>query len=117
MGLQVIKTRLWTDEALDNTTKATSWIDTSQLQKGSFSFVWSAGSTPVGEVQVFVSNEPDHTDEQELPLSATLAVSGSSGTHVANIDDIPNRYMRLKYVGASGSAVGQVWFFGKGDAN
>lgn len=117
MGLQVIKVRLWTDEALDNTTKATSWVDVSQLQMGSFSFVWSAGSTPVGEVQVFVSNEPDHSDETELTLSSTLSVSGSSGIHVANLDDMPNRYMRLKYVGSSGTATGQAWFFGKGDAN
>jgi hypothetical protein len=117
MGLQVIKARLWEDQAMDNTTIATSWVDVSQLQKGSFSFVWASGSSPVGEVQVFVSNEPDHTDEQELDLSATLAVSGNSGIHIANIDQIPNRYMRLKYIGSSGTATAQAWFFGKGDAN
>lgn len=117
MGLQVIKARLWTDEALDNTTKATDWIDASQLQQGSFSFVWGAGSTPVGEVQIFVSNEPEHNDETQLTLSSALSVSGASGIHVANLDDIPNRYVRLKYVGSSGTATGQVWFFGKGDAN
>jgi hypothetical protein len=117
MGLQVIKIRLFTDEAMDNTTISTSWVDCSQLQMGSFSFVWSNGSTPVGEVKVFVSNEPDHSDEIELDLSATLAVGGSSGVHVANLDDIPNRYARLKYVGSSGTATAQAWFFGKGDAN
>lgn len=116
MGLQVIKVRLWTDEALDNTTKATEWVDVSQLQMGSFSFVWS-GSSPVGEVQVFVSNDPEHADEQELTLSATLSVGANSGAHVANLDDIPSRYVRLKYAGSSGTATGQAWFFGKGDAN
>lgn len=117
MGLQVIKKKIMTDVALDNTTASSEWIDVSQLQMGSFSFVWSAGSTPVGVVKVFVSNEPNHSDELQLTLSATLNVSGTSGTHVANLDDIPSRYVRLKYEGSSGTATGNAWFFGKGDAN
>lgn len=117
MGLQVIKKQLWSAEALDSSTKNTDWIDCSQLQAGSFSFVWSGGSSPVGEVRVQVSNEPTNSDAQDLTLSATLSVSGSSGSHVANIDDIPNRYIRLRYVGTSGTASANAWFFGKGDAN
>lgn len=117
MGLQIIKKQLWTLEAIDGTTKNTDWVDCSQLQSGSFSFVWSGGSTPVGEVRVQVSNEPTNADAQELTLSSTLSVSGSSGAHVANIDVIPNRYIRLRYIGSSGTASANVVFFGKGDAN
>lgn len=117
MGLQVIKKQLWDGEALSNTTKATDWIDCSQLQQCSFSFVWSGGSSPVGEVQVFVSNEPKNSDETKLTLSAVLPISSNSGTHIANLDDVPNRYVQLRYIGASGTATANVWFFGKGDAN
>jgi hypothetical protein len=117
MGLQVIKIQLWDGEALDNSTKATEWVDCSQLQAGSFSFVWSSGSSLSGEVQVFVSNEPGKSDETEINLSATLNVTGASGAHVANIDDLPNRFIRLKYVGSAGTGLADAWFFGKGDAN
>jgi hypothetical protein len=117
MGLNTLKKQLWDNESLDNTTKATEWIDCSQLQAGSFSFVWSGGSSPVGAVQIFVSNEPTKADETDLTLSAALNVSGTAGAHIANIDDIPNRYIRLKYAGSSGTCNADVWFFGKGDGN
>ena len=117
MGLQVIKKQLWAGEAIDNTTKATEWMDCSQLQSGSFSFVWSGGSSPLGEVKIQVSNEASNTDAQDLVLSASLSVAANSGTHIANIDELPNRYIRLRYVGTSGTAIANVWFFGKGDAN
>lgn len=116
MGLQNIKIQLWNDEALSNTTKSTGWIDCSQLQAGSFSFVWS-GTSPVGEVRVQISNEATNSDAQDLTLSASLLVAANSGTHIANLDEIPNRYVRLVYIGASGTATAKVWFFGKGDAN
>jgi hypothetical protein len=116
MGLQVVKVQLWAAEALDNTTKSTEWVDVSQLQGGSFSFVWS-GTSPVGTVQVWVANEPAFTDAQALTLSTTLSVGANSGVHTANLDNIPNRYARLTYVGTSGTATANVWFFGKGDAN
>lgn len=117
MGLQVIKIQLWNNEALDNTTKATEWIDCSQLQAGSFSFVWSNGSSLAGTVKVFVSNEPSKSDETEITLSAALNATGASGAHIANLDDLPNRYVRLKYAGTAGTGAADVWFFGKGDAN
>ncbi len=114
MGLNVIKKSLWTAQALGSTTVDTDWIDTSQLEKGSFSFVWSGGSTPSGVVQVLVSNLPTHTDANVLTLSATLTVSGSSGSHIANLDVIPSRYVALRYAGSSGSATATADFFGKG---
>jgi len=116
MGLQVVKVQLWESEALDSTTKSTEWVDVSQLQGGSFSFVWT-GSSPDGEVQIWVSNEPTYSDGQPLTLSAALTVNTNSGVHTANLDNIPNRYARLTYVGTSGTGTANVWFFGKGDAN
>jgi hypothetical protein len=114
MGMNTIKKSLWTAQALDNTTVTTDWVDTSQLEKGSFSFVWSAGSSPVGTVQVLVSNLPAHNDANVLTLSATLSVSGSSGSHIANLDEIPGRYVALRYVGSSGTGTATADFFGKG---
>lgn len=117
MGLQVIKKQLWSAQALSNTTVSTDWIDTSQIQAGSFSFVWSGGSSPVGVVEVRVSNEANKSDESTLTLSSVLNVSGASGAHVANLNIIPTRFVRLRYVGTSGTATANAWFFGKGDAN
>lgn len=114
MGLNVIKKKLWTDQALGSTTIDTDWVDVSQLEKGSFSFVWDGGSSPSGTVQVLVSNRPEHDDINVLTLSATLTVSGTDGSHIANLDDIPGRYVALRYVGTSGTAVAHVEFFGKG---
>lgn len=114
MGLNVIKKSLWTAQALDSTTVTTDWVDTSQLEKGSFSFVWSGGSSPVGTVTVLVSNIPGHGDANTLTLSATLNVSGSSGSHIANLDDIPGRFVALRYTGSSGTATATADFFGKG---
>lgn len=114
MGLNVIKKVLWTDQAIGSTTIDTDWVEVLQLEKGSFSFVWSSGSSPVGEVQVIVSNRPQHDDKNVLTLTATLNVSGTDGSHVANLDVIPGRYVALRYVGTSGSAVADVEFVGKG---
>jgi hypothetical protein len=115
MGMNTIKKSLWTAQALDSSTVTTEWIDVSQLTKGSFSFVWSGGSSPVGTVTILVSNTQSKSDANTLTLSATLSVSGSSGAHVANLDDIPSRFVALRYTGASGTATAAVDFFGKGN--
>jgi hypothetical protein len=114
MGMNVIKKSLWTAQALSNTTVTTDWVDVSQLTKGSFSFVWSGGSSPVGTVTVLVSNTKSKADANTLTLSATLSVSGASGVHTANIDEIDNQFMALRYTGTSGTATAAVDFFGKG---
>ena len=117
MGLNTIKTQLWSAQALAGVDVSTDWVDCLNLQAGSFSFVWSNGSTPVGAVRIDVSNEPSHTDATELTVSASLPVSGASGAHVANLNDLPTRYVRLRYEATSGTADADVWFVGKGDAN
>ncbi len=116
MGLNTIKKQTNVDESLGATFE-TVWIDCLNLTSGSWSFVWSAGTSPVGLVTIEVSNEPNHSDAITLTLSATLAVTGTSGVHVANLDDIPCRYTRLVYTRTSGTATANVWFVGKGDAN
>lgn len=117
MGLNTIKVQLWDAQALAGVDVYTDWMDCLNLQTGSFSFVWSNGSTPVGVVKIQVSNEPTHSDANELTLSSTLSVSGASGAHIANLNDLPTRYVRLKYEATSGTADADVWFVGKGDAN
>ena len=117
MGLNTIKTQLWSAQALAGVDVSTDWVDCLNLQAGSFSFVWSAGSSPVGTVVVDSSNNDTKSDSTELTLSATLSVSGASGAHIANLDVIPCRFVRLRYKGTSGTATANVWFAGKGDAN
>lgn len=116
MGLNTIKKQTSVNESMGATFQ-TDWIDCLNLTSGSWSFVWSAGSSPVGEVTIEVSNEPNHSDAIELVLSSDLLVSGASGVHVANLDDIPCRYTRLVYTRTSGTATANTWFVGKGDAN
>jgi hypothetical protein len=115
MGMNTIKKSLWTAQALDSSTVTTEWIDVSQLTKGSFSFVWSDGSSPDGTVTVLVSNTKSKADANTLTLSTTLSVSGTSGVHTANIDEIDNQFMALRYTGVSGTATAAVDFFGKGN--
>jgi hypothetical protein len=115
MGMNTIKKSLWTAQALSNTEVTTDWVDVSQLTKGSFSFVWSNGSTPDGTVTILVSNLVSKADENTLTLTATLSVSGASGAHIANLDDIPGRFVALRYTGVSGTATASAEFFGKGN--
>lgn len=117
MGLNTIKRQLWNAQALAGVDVSTEWMDVLHLTSGSFSFVWSNGSTPIGAVQIDISNDPSHTDSQELTLSAALVVTGASGVNIANLDVIPSRYIRLRYAATSGTATANVWFTGKGDAN
>ncbi len=117
MGLNTLKRQIISSGAMDTGDLSSDWIDTSNLQSGSFSFVWSAGSSPVGTVVVDISNNDTKSDSTELTLSATLSVSGASGAHIANLDVIPCRFVRLRYKGTSGTATANVWFAGKGDAN
>jgi len=116
MGLNTIKRQLLIDEPMSGNF-STEWIDCLHLTSGSFSFVWSAGATPVGVNRIYISNEPTHSDEQELVLSDILAVSGASGVNIANLDVLPCRYVKLSYVWTSGDGTANVYFVGKGDAN
>lgn len=117
MGLNTLKRQIISSGAMGTGDLSSDWIDTMNLQSGSFSFVWSSGSTPVGTVVVDISNNDAKSDLNELTLSTTLTVSGSSGAHIANLDVIPCRFIRLRYKGTSGSATANAWFAGKGDAN
>lgn len=115
MGLNTLKPK---SENLDLSVDAQSeWLDCLHLQSGTFSFVWSNGSSLSGEVKVEAANASDQSDAQEVTLSATLGVSGASGTHMAHLESIPGRFVRLTYTSTAGTGDGIVHFIGKGDAN
>lgn len=115
MGLNTLKRRYLTSADISSDV-AGDWIDVSNLTKVSFSFVWS-GTSPVGDLFVQVANDPDYSDAQNVTLSATLSVSGNSGTHFADLTEIGARFVRLRYVATSGTGSADSWIMAKGDAN
>lgn len=115
MGLNTLK-RQYLDGADISSDVEGDWIDMANLTKVSFSFVWS-GTSPVGVLNVQASNDPSHSDATNITLSATLNVSGNSGTHFADVTEWSARYVRLKYTASSGTGTANGWIMAKGDAN
>lgn len=115
MGLNTLKPA---SESLDlSGDDQSAWLDCLHMQSGTFSFVWSNGSTLTGEVKVEAANATDQSDAQVVTLSTTLGVSGASGTHMAHLESLPGRFVRLTYTSSAGTGDALVYFVGKGDAN
>lgn len=115
MGLNTLKRKYITDGDISSDVDG-DWIDMSNLTKVSFGFTWT-GTSPVGELFVQASNDPDHSDAQSIGLSSSLLIAANSGTHLADITEWASRYVRLKYVAGSGTGTAQAWIMAKGDAN
>lgn len=70
--------------------------------------VWSAGSSPVGNMILQAS-----LDDVTYSDISTLAVSGNSGSNLFNVDNPGYRYLRLFYDRTSGSGTLNVRISGK----
>jgi len=68
---------------------------------------WS-GTAPVGELIVECANPPVVDKEADyqwtaLDFGSTITISGASGSHAININQVPYSKMRLRYVRTSGT--------------
>lgn len=115
MGLNTLKRKYITDGDI-SADLAGDWLDMSNLTKCSFGFTWS-GTSPSGTLTVQAANDPNYSDATNVSLSATLTVSGNTGSHLADLTEWSARYIRLYYSSASGTGTAQAWVMAKGDAN
>lgn len=92
-----------------------------KLSLASYGVSW-AGSSPVGTITVEVSNDyalnPDGSVKtagtwNQLPLSATAAVTGNTGNGFIDIDAQAGYALRLVYTKASGTGSLQATVVGK----
>lgn len=107
------------DGAMENTDEIVSEpTNVEHLQNVGYQANWDGD--PVGTFTVEVSNDYDPTIPArqpgtwtELTLSGSPAAAGAPGDLFININQIPARWIRLKYVNDSGSGTLQAWVVGK----
>ncbi len=105
-------THTWTPlEAVDLSINHTSEItDVQNLDNIGISVSWS-GTSPIGELFVEVTNDTDKPDQAswiwtQLDFGAPIAITGNTGSHLININQVPFTKMRLQY--EAGSGIGQL---------
>lgn len=68
---------------------------------------WANGSSLAGEIVVEVANQQENPNESiiwsALDFGTTISISGASGEHLINCQQLPFNAMRLKYLSTSGS--------------
>lgn len=82
------------------TSAATNVIN---LDTASIHLVWSAGSSPVGDITVEARNGEDDS-WYELDFGSTISISGASGDHQLMLNEMPFTDIRIVYTRTSGSA-------------
>lgn len=83
-------------------------VNISRAGSVSVQYIWSSGSTPVGNLVTQGSN-----DGATWVDVNSQAVSGSSGTHLLNIEEPAYMFLRATYARTSGSATLDVYVNGK----
>jgi len=116
MGLNTLNNQAWDNVDL-STDQTTAWFDTRQVRNAGITFKWANGSSLSGELFVQGANETGETkdDAEDVTLSATLDVTGASGTHIVNISDWSFAYIRLRFAASAGSGDGTARFVLKGE--
>jgi hypothetical protein len=95
----------------------------------SYEIIWSGGTSPAGTIQVQCSNDYQETDAG-VPVpgkSGTWTnigvvdtsgnpptISGTSGSHMIQITQLPHEFVRLQYIPTAGTGTMTVWVAGKG---
>lgn len=80
---------------------------------------WSGASSPVGSFSVEVSNDYNNSNAINsgtwiaLDFGSTISISGSSGSHEININQLPYSWIRTKYTRTSGSGTLNVFLSAK----
>lgn len=92
-----------------------------QLVMLSYAITW-AGATPVGTIEVQVSNDYSENADgsvrnagiwNTLPLSASTNISGNTGSGFIDIDCQAGFALRLMYISGSGTGLLNVMVMGK----
>lgn len=102
-------------------TLTTDVIDCRGLDDMSFQFVWAGGGSPVGTLDIQVSNNHQQQGSNvqnagtwtSVTLSPTISVSGNSGSAFANLAGISAQYIRGVFTWASGYGLLDCWFNGR----
>ena len=67
---------------------------------------WS-GTAPVGELKIEVSNQQENPNQpmiwSELDFGSPIIITGNSGTHTINMNQLPFNAIRARYVRTGGS--------------
>ena len=77
----------------------------------SWQVIWTNGSTPVGNIELYGSN--DGVTFTQITLAGPPAISGASGNLLVSQVDWPYRIARLRWARSSGSCDLQIWTVGK----
>lgn len=72
---------------------------------------WSAGSSPVGVIQVQASLDGVNFDA--LDFGSVINITGNSGSLLININQIPYNQIRVQYIKTSGSGTLDVYMTAK----
>ena len=97
-------------------------VDVRTLDDMSFQWVWSGGGSPVGTLDVQVSNDHQQIGAANVTnaghwTSVTLApapaVSGNSGTAWVNLGALSAQYVRFVFTWGSGYGLLDCWFNGR----
>lgn len=85
-----------------------SSINVNEISLFAIQFIWSSGSTPVGNA--ILQGSIDGSNYVDI---STTAVSGNSGSVLFNVNGAGYSHVRVKYTRTSGSATANAYFNGK----
>lgn len=71
-------------------------------------FVKWTGTSPIGVIKVQVTNDSLEPGKpaavwQDLDFGTPISISGNSGSHLININQMPAKHMRITYEASSGT--------------
>lgn len=82
------------------------------LDNAGLQLSWDTGGTPLGVIEVFVSNDPGNTNPQsevpiinwtQLDFGNTIAISSAETSHIINMNQLSFSWLAVRYVRASGT--------------
>ena len=102
-----------------DSTKYSEATDVTGLMSVEYDISWSSGSSLSGAItaEVLIAKPDDNPANwvwQTLDLGATVAISGTSGSHTIVFTVVPMGMLRLKYTSSTGAGLLTATIKGKG---
>lgn len=97
-------------------------LNTEGMGEISWQLKWAATGTPVGTVDVQVSNSYDPAtsagtwvtlDRASISNWSSIQATGVAGDHIVQLTDCPARWVRVLYTKTSGTGTINGWVFGR----